>query len=40
MTHQTLSSNRRNLRTFVATLLAYVLLTSQLAPMAMAFNVQ
>ncbi|MCM3905164.1 MAG: Ig-like domain-containing protein [Pyrinomonadaceae bacterium] len=37
MTQQIPSSNR-NGRTFVATLLAYVLLTSQLAPMAMAFN--
>jgi hypothetical protein len=38
MTHHTPSSNRRNRRTFIANLLAYVLLTSQLAPMTMAFN--
>jgi hypothetical protein len=38
MNHHTPSSNRRNLRTFIASLLAYVLLTSQFAPMAMAFN--
>jgi Bacterial Ig domain/Calx-beta domain len=38
MTYQTRPSNRRNLRTFAATLLTYILLTSQLAPMAMALN--
>lgn len=38
MNHHTPSSNRRNLRTFIASLLAYVLVTSQLAPVAMAFN--
>jgi uncharacterized repeat protein (TIGR01451 family) len=32
------SSNRNSVRTFVASLLVYVVLTSQLAPMAMAFN--
>ena len=37
MTHHT-SSNLRSVRTFIASLLTYVLLTSQLAPMAMAFN--
>ncbi len=38
MTHRIPTSNRRNLRTLIATVLAYVLLTSQLAPMAMALN--
>jgi hypothetical protein len=38
MTHHTSTSNRRNRRAFVATLLAYVLLTSQLAPIATAFS--
>jgi hypothetical protein len=38
MTHHTSSPNRRNRRAFVATLLAYVLLTTQLTPVAFALN--
>ena len=37
MNHPTQSSHR-NGKTFIAGLLAYVLLTSQLTPMALAFN--
>lgn len=38
MNHHASSSNRRNLRIFVASFLSYMLLTSQLAPMALTFN--
>ncbi len=38
MRHSTSNSNRRNARTFIASILSYVLLASQLTPLALAAN--
>ena len=38
MKYRTTSPNRSNVRTFIVSLLTYVLLTAQLAPLAMAAN--
>jgi len=38
MRHNTSNSNRRNARTFIASILSYVLLASQLTPLALAAN--
>ena len=38
MKYRTSSPNRSNVRTFIVSLLAYALLTSQLAPLAVAAN--
>ena len=38
MKYTTSTPRRRNIRTFVASLLTYMMLTSQLAPLALGFN--